>query len=156
MLKAILSISGKPGLYKLISQGKNMLIVESLAAKRRMPAYARDKVISLGDIAIYTKEDEVPLHTVLTSIKDKEKGEKVSIRLPAATPDELRGYLAEVLPDFDRERVYPSDIKKLFSWYNLLIDSGITDFSPKNEPEESGEKKETVEKQEKKGTTSKV
>ena len=76
MLKTILSISGKPGLFKLVSHGKNMLIVESLADKKRVPAYAKDKVISLGDIAIYTNEAEVPLHEVLTNVKNKENGQQ--------------------------------------------------------------------------------
>lgn len=134
MLKTILSISGKPGLFKLVSQGKNMLIVESLADKKRIPAYAKDKVISLGDIAIYTSDAEVPLYEVLTAVKTKENGEKVSINLNSK-PDELRAYFEEVLPTFDRDRVYPSDIKKLLSWYNLLIGAGITEFAP----EEGGE-----------------
>lgn len=136
MLKTILSISGKPGLFKLVSHGKNMLIVESLADNKRVPAYAKDKVISLGDIAIYTDEAEVPLHEVLTSIKNKENGEKASID-SSAKPDKLRAYLAEVLPNFDRERVYPSDIKKLISWYNLLIAAGITDFTPEEPAQET-------------------
>lgn len=139
MLKTILSISGKPGLFKLVSRGKNMLIVESLADKKRVPAYAKDKVISLGDIAIYTDDAEVPLYEVLTSIKNKENGEKASIPT-SAKPDELRAYFAEILPNFDRDRVYPSDIKKLISWYNILVGAGITDFTPE-EPatEESAE-----------------
>lgn len=141
MLKTILSISGKPGLFKLISHGKNMLIVESLADKKRVPAYAKDKVISLGDIAIYTTEAEIPLHEVLTSVKNKENGEKVSIK-PSAKPEELRDYFAEILPDFDRDRVYPSDIKKLLSWYNLLIEAGITNFTPEEEPKEETVKEE--------------
>lgn len=147
MLKTILSISGKPGLFKLVSHGKNMLIVESLADKKRVPAYAKDKVISLGDIAIYTDDAEVPLHEVLTRVKTKENGQKASIS-PSAKPDELRAYFAEILPDFDRERVYPSDIKKLISWYNLLIGAGITDFTPENPatgetPEEAKDTDET-------------
>jgi hypothetical protein len=133
MLKTVLSISGKPGLFKLISQGKNMLIVESLIDQKRIPAYAKDKVISLREIAIYTNETEMPLHEVLTKIKEKENGEKLSLELSSAKPDDLRGYFAEILPDFDRERVYPSDIKKLLSWYNLLIETDITDFTPKEE-----------------------
>lgn len=139
MLKTILSISGKPGLFKLVSRGKNMLIVESLADKKRVPAYAKDKVISLGDIAIYTDDAEVPLYEVLTSVKNKENGEKASIPT-SAKPDELRAYFAEILPNFDRDRVYPSDIKKLISWYNILVGAGITDFTPE-EPatEESAE-----------------
>ena len=136
MLKTILSISGKPGLFKLVSQGKNMLIVESLIDKKRVPAYAKDKVISLGDIAIYTDETEVPLHEVLTSVKNKENGNQASID-SAAKPEVLRAYMAEVLPNFDRERVYPSDIKKLNSWYNMLIAAGITDFTPEDKTEEA-------------------
>ena len=131
MLKTILSISGKPGLFKLVSHGKNMLIVESLTDKKRVPAYAKDKVIQLGDIAIYTTETEVPLHEVLTSVKNNENGAKVTV--PSDTK-ELRNYFAEVLPDFDRERVYPSDIKKLLTWYNILIGAEITDFTPEEEP----------------------
>ena len=136
MLKTILSISGKPGLFKLVSQGKNMLIVESLIDKKRVPAYAKDKVISLGDIAIYTDETEVPLHEVLTSVKNKENGNQASID-SAAKPEVLRAYMAEVLPNFDRERVYPSDIKKLISWYNMLIAAGITDITPQDKTEEA-------------------
>lgn len=130
MLKTILSISGKPGLFKLVSHGKNMLIVESLADQKRVPAYAKDKVISLGDIAIYTDEAEVPLHEVLTNVKNKENGQTSSLNPSKAKPDELRAYMAEVLPNFDRDRVYPSDIKKLITWYNLLVNAGITDFTP--------------------------
>lgn len=129
MLKTILSISGRRGLFRLVSHGKNMLIVESLEDGKKVPAYAKDKVISLGDIAIYTEGAEVPLHEVLTSIKNKENGAKASIPT-TAKPDELRAYLAEVLPEFDRERVYPSDIKKLIGWYNILIEAGVTDFTP--------------------------
>jgi hypothetical protein len=136
MLKSILSISGKPGLFKLISQAKNMLIVESLAEKKRIPVYARDKVISLGDIAIYTDDEEVPLYKVLTLVKDKENGQKAPIDLPSAKPEALRTYFAEVLPDFDRARVYPNDIKKLLSWYNLLIANDMTDFTPETKTTE--------------------
>lgn len=128
MLKTILSISGKPGLYKLISQGKNMLIVESLADKKRFPAYGNEKIISLGDIAMYTDEDDVPLRQVLAAMKKKENGAAVTMDLKKASAEELRNYLAAVLPDFDRERVHLSDIKKLISWYNLLVASGLTDF----------------------------
>ena len=130
MLKTILSISGKPGLFRLVSRGKNMLIVESLADHRKVPAYAKDKVISLGDIAIYTNETEVPLHEVLTNVKNKENGAVRALNPSKATSEEWRAYMAEVLPDFDRERVYPSDIKKLLSWYNLLINAGVTEFTP--------------------------
>lgn len=133
MLKTILSITGKPGLYRLVSHAKNMLIVESLADKRKVPAYAKDKVISLGDIAMYTTDEEVPLHEVFTNIKNKEEGKPVAISPTKASSEELRSYLAEVLPNYDRERVYPSDIRKLIAWYNILINAGITEFTPAEE-----------------------
>lgn len=123
-------------MFKLVSRGKNMLIVESLVDGKRIPAYAKDKVISLGDIAIYTNETEVPLHEVLTSVKNKENVAKVTV---PADADELRTYFAEVLPEFDRERVYPSDIKKLLAWYNILIGAGITDFTPEEVKEDKTE-----------------
>lgn len=145
MLKKILSVSGKPGLYQMVSQGKNMLIIESLTDKKRIPAYARDKVIPLGDIAIYTNEKEVPLYEVLNSVKQKEGGQKVSLELTKASPDELRAYLAEVLPDFDRERVYPTDIKRLLTWYNILLAAGITEYEPQEEKQEKEEVEETGE-----------
>ncbi len=130
MLKTILSISGKPGLFKLISQGKNMLIVESISEdKKRFPAYGNEKVISLADIAMYTNDAEVPLKEVLTSVLKKENGEVASIDAKKSSGDQLRAYFAEVLPDFDRDRVYVTDIKKLINWYNILIANGITDFS---------------------------
>ncbi|MDH6358973.1 hypothetical protein M2135_002866 [Parabacteroides sp. PF5-9] len=146
MLKTILSVSGKPGLFKLISQGKNMLIVESLTDKKRTPVYASDKVISLGDIAIYTEEEEVPLHQVLESIKKKEASAAISLTPSALSPQELRDYFAAILPNFDRERVYPSDIKKILNWYNTLIANNITDFTPEKAAEqEVAEEQKSVE-----------
>ncbi len=135
MLNQILSISGKPGLYKLVSQSRNMIIVESLVDGKRMPTYARDKVVTLSDIAMYTETKEVPLRQVLDSMKRLENGAKASVD-PKADPAVLREYLAKVLPDFDRDRVYPTDIKKLVSWYNLLVESGNDDFSEDIRPKE--------------------
>lgn len=124
MLKTILSVSGKPGLFRLVSNAKNMVIVESLTDKRRLPIYARDKVVSLGDIAMYTDEGEVPLSEVLTKIQAKENGAQASVAANSK-PDELKKYFSEILPTYDRERVYDTDIKKLISWYNLLSAAGI-------------------------------
>lgn len=135
MLKEILSISGKTGLFKLISQGKNMLIVESLIDGKRIPAYSKDKVVSLGDIAIFTTDAEVKLGLVLDSIKVKENS-AVSSLDPKADNAKLRAYMVEILPDYDKERVYPSDIRKLINWYNILITAGIVDFSEKDSSEE--------------------
>lgn len=132
MLKKILSISGRPGLFKLVSQAKGALIVEDLASGKRTLAYSHDKVTSLGDIAMYTESGEEPLYKVLESVKKKENGAEASVS-PKADKDTLRNYFAEVLPNFDRERVYPNDISKLISWYNLLVKSGITDFAVEEE-----------------------
>jgi hypothetical protein len=127
MLKEILSVTGKPGLFKLVSQAKNMLIVESLIDGKRIPAYTKDKVVSLGDIAIFTETAEVPLGQVLEALKTKEKGAVCSID-PKADNDKLRKFMGDILPDYDRDRVYPSDIRKLLSWYNILINAQITEF----------------------------
>ena len=136
MLKEILSISGKPGLYLLISQGKNMYIVESLIDRKRMPVYMRDKVVSLGDIAIYTDDGEVPLAEVLNKVKEKEGGKEIEYS-PTIQPAELKAYLESILPNFDKEKVYPSDIKKLMSWYNLLVKSDLANFEETPEATES-------------------
>ena len=140
MLRTILSVSGKPGLFKLISQGKNMLILETLdATKKRLPVYAHDKVISLGDIAMYTDDEEVALGEVLESVKKKENGAAASIDVKKASQAELHAYMAEVLPTYDRDRVHTSDIKKLIQWYNILVNNGITEFVVVEEEEATEE-----------------
>ena len=141
MLETILSISGKPGLYKIVSQGKNMIIVESLLNGKRGPAYAHEKIISLSDIAIFTEDGDKPLVEVLESIKTRENGQKASID-PKSDAETLRKYLAEVLPNFDRERVYPTDIKKMLTWYNLLIETGNASFTPEEKKEKDSQEKE--------------
>ena len=137
MLKTVLSISGRPGLYKLVSQGKNMLIVEAIGTGKRMPAYAHDKIISLGDIAIYTMEEDIPLADVFESIKDKNEGKTVDVKA-MKSDKEIREYFATVLPEFDDERVYTNDIKKVFNWYNVLVAAGMTEFKSA-EAEEANE-----------------
>lgn len=127
MIKRIVSIAGKPGLYRLVSQGKNMLIVESLSTGKRTPAYAHDKVISLADVAIYTNDEDIPLADVLQLIADKTGAQPVDMK-QFADDMAIRAYFGEVLPEFDKERVYTTDIKKLFSWYNQLIAAGVTKF----------------------------
>ncbi len=138
MLKEILSISGKPGLFKLVSQGKNMLIVESLLDGKRIPAYSKDKVVSLGDIAVFTDATEIPLSQVFENIKKAENSAKCNIDLKADN-DKLRKYMETILPDYDRDRVYPSDIRKIILWYNILVDSNLLDFSEKEETTEVAE-----------------
>ena len=128
-METILSIAGKPGLYKLVSRGNRNLIVEMLdESHKRMPAFATDRVTSLGDIAMYTDADEVPLWEVLDSVSKKEEGKVSSFNYKKASAEELHSYFAEVLPSYDRDRVRDSDIKKLLQWYNILVENGYTDF----------------------------
>ena len=142
MKETILAISGKPGLYKLVSRGKGNLIVEALdATHRRQPAFGTDRITSLGDIALYTDEEDIPLMDVFENVKALEKGKKASIDFKKASGDELREYFAKVLPNYDRERVQNSHIKKLIQWYNILIENGITEFKDA-EAEKAEEKKE--------------
>ncbi len=147
MLKEILSVSGKPGLFKLVSQGKNMFVAESLIDQKRIPVYARDKVVSLGDIAIYTEDDEVPLYQVLSSIQAKENGAPIVIN-SSIQPEELKAYFETILPDFDKDRVYPSDIKKIMNWYNLLIKFGFTEFKKKEDDHTPEDQNDGIEKKE--------
>ncbi|MDE7462878.1 MAG: DUF5606 domain-containing protein [Muribaculaceae bacterium] len=128
MLRTILSITGKPGLFKIVSQGNRMLVVEDIMSKKRMPVHARDKVVSLGDIAMYTIGEDKPLGEILDLTYENMKGERIDIKGLVAA-DGLGDKFAEILPDFDRDRVYPSDIKKLFTWYNTLVASGMTKFA---------------------------
>lgn len=135
MIERILAISGKPGLYRLVSRGKNMLICESLIDGRRCPALQRDKVLSLGDIAMYTVDGELPLNTVFGKAKALTGGKiaPVSTKDPA---DAQRAWFAEVMPEYDADRVHAGDIKKFIQWYNLLVETGNDDFS---EPEQAAE-----------------
>jgi len=152
-LKDILAISGKGGLFKFLSQGRNGIIVESFEDKKRMNVTASSKVSALEDIAVYTDEEEVSLHDVLKAIYEKEEG-KSSIN-HKSDPETLKNYFSEVLPDYDQSRVYVSDIKKIINWYNLLHKHEKLNFDEKDEEgsgEETGsikdepEKKETDEK----------
>ena len=135
MLQTILSISGKPGLYRLLSSGKNTLIVESLQTKKRIPVLPKDRVVSLGDISMFTDGEDISLSEVLTSLNEKQAGVSVSEEI-LKDNEALRNSFGEVLPNFDRDRVYTSDIKKLYMWYNILLEAGITDFSEQEAIEE--------------------
>jgi hypothetical protein len=121
-LTGIIAISGRPGLFKVIVQGKNNVIVESLVDKKRFPAYSTDRISALEDISIYTLETEKPLKEIFKAIHDKENGgETISHKEVDA---KLIAYLLEILPNYDQEKVYVSDIKKIYQWYNLLHKSG--------------------------------
>ncbi len=139
MLKDILSIGGYSGLYKFISQGRNGIIVESLETKQRMNANTTAKISALEDIAIFTYEEDIPLKDVLKKIYDKENGKEAINHKSSA--NELKSYMSEVLPEYDEDRVYVSDIKKLVNWYNILQKFELLDFSKETE-----EAKETEEK----------
>jgi dephospho-CoA kinase len=146
MKETILAISGKPGLFKLVSRGKNNLIVESLdASHKRQPAFGSDRITSLSDIAMYTDADDVPLTDVLENLKALEEGKNTGINPKKASNDELREYFSKVLPQYDRERVHVSDIKKLLQWYNILIDNGITDFKEEAEQAEATDEAKAAE-----------
>lgn len=140
MLRTILSVAGKAGLYKLVSNGRNMLIVEALdASKKRMPVHGVDKVVSLGDIAMYTDDEEVPLWQVLDSVKAKCEGAVCAVDYKKASNGELADFFAEVLPNYDRDRVYMTHVRKLIQWYNILVEAGLTDFVPEEEKEATAE-----------------
>lgn len=136
MLETVLAISGKPGLYRLVSRGNRSLVVETLdAQKKRMPIFGTDKVIALTDIAMYTDEEEVPLRQVLKNIFDKQEGKKLTLDYKKASKEELAAFMAEALPNYDRDHVYPADMKKLAQWYNLLVEAGETNFEEPKAPE---------------------
>ena len=129
MQDAILAITGKPGLYKLVSHGRGTLIVESLdETKRRFTVGARERVTSLNDISMFTDEEDVPLMEVLQSASEKYEGKAIDIVLKTADNKALAQVMGTVLPNYDRDRVYPSDIKKLIQWYNILVKNGYTEF----------------------------
>ena len=137
MLQTILSIAGKPGLYKLVSRGKSNLIVESLdETHKRQPAFATDRVTSLADIAMFTDSEDVPLGEILIKLRDKENGKVASLNWRKASAKELQAYFGEVLPNFDRDRVHNSDIKKLLQWYEVLVKAGETNFEEDMKPTE--------------------
>ena len=140
MLKGILSISGQSGLFKLVAESKNNIIVESLDTQKRIPVYSTAKVSALEDIAIYTETGDVPLRDVLKSIFDKEEGALALSH--KASGNELKAYFGEVVPEYDQDRVYISDIKKVLQWYNALQEKEMLDFSETEEEKEEPESTE--------------
>mgnify|MGYP000618918399 FL=1 len=151
MLETILSIAGKPGLYKLVSRAKMNLIVETIdEKKKRMPTFATDRVTSLSDISMFTEGEDVPLYEVLVKVREKEEGKVASLDWRKASAKQLQDYFTEVLPDFDRDRVHNSDIKKLLQWYDILINAGISNFEEILKPageEETDENQENKEEE---------
>lgn len=137
MLKDILSISGQSGLFKLVSQGKNNIIVESLIDGKRMPAYATSRISALEDISIFTMDGDAKLTDVLVAVFENQL--QVD---PKGSSKDLKTAFAKALPDFDEERVYVSDIKKIFTWYNVLVEKGILTANAIKEYKEATESKE--------------
>lgn len=148
MLKNILAITGKPGLFRLVSRGNNMLIIESLIDGKRMPTYARDKIVSLADVSMFTTDEDIELWKVLNSLLEKCEGKKCELDVKKADNQQLRDFFLTVLPNYDQDRVYPSDIRKLVVWYNILINAGFTDFTAKED--EENEATEAVEQKQEK------
>jgi len=133
-MKGILAISGQPGLSKLISEAKNCIIVESLVTGKRMPVYSTSKVSSLADIAIFTETGEVTLKQVFKNISEKESGGEISLKDSGAN---LKAYFEQVLPDYDKNRVYASDMKKIVQWYNLLLKTNLLNLEEEVKAEEN-------------------
>lgn len=139
-LSKVLSIAGKPGLYQMISQSKSGLIVESLIDGKKIPAFSHERISSLEEISIFTETDDVPLKEIFVKIFEKEDGKKTISHKSSA--NELKELLKSVLPDYDEDRVYVSDIKKMINWYNLLVDKNLIDLE---EPEEEDIKEKSEE-----------
>lgn len=138
-LEGIINISGKPGLYRIISQGKNSIIVESLIDKKRIPLYSRNQANSLEEIGIYTYEDTLPLVDVFKKIAIKENCKQCI--LVKSSQNALENYFREMLSDYDEDRVYISDMKKIINWYNTLQSAGLIQL-PKEKEKTQKEKKE--------------
>lgn len=141
-LSKVLSIAGKPGLFSMVSQSKSGLIVESLLDGKRIPAFSHERISSLEEISIFTETDDVPLKEVLQNLFKKEDGKKTISHKSSA--NELKALMLEILPDYDEERVYVSDIKKLVNWYNLLVEKNLIDLI-EDTPEEDQEDQENKE-----------
>lgn len=142
-LEKVLSISGRPGLYRLKSQTRNGFLAESISDGKRLNISSSHNVSLLSEIAVYTLREEIPLRVVFQKIAEKENGKETISHKSKRV--ELEEFFFNVLPDYDEDRVYPSDIKKIVQWYNLLVKNGITDFSASSPGEEPAENEEDSE-----------
>ncbi|MFH1296460.1 MAG: DUF5606 domain-containing protein [Bacteroidota bacterium] len=133
-LSKILSISGRAGLFKVISQAKNAVIVESLTDQKRFPVFGHEKMSSLEEISVFTTDEDLPLKEVFKAMREK-LGEKETVD-PKSDSKVLQEFFLEMVPEYDQERVYPSDIKKILNWYNLLLANQLLDFSGEEEEKE--------------------
>ncbi len=139
MLKTILSITGKPGLFRLLSQTKGAIIVEELGTGRRFPVHARDKVVSLGDIAMYTESGDTRLDVILDKCYAHFGGKPVDVKSLSAQKGALKEEFGKIVNDFDRDRVHDGDVKKLFQWYNILTANGFEKFAEEENEEAAAE-----------------
>ncbi|MDZ7741797.1 MAG: DUF5606 domain-containing protein [Bacteroidota bacterium] len=135
-LKEILAIAGKPGLFKMVGQTKNGVVVDSLVDGKRFTAFAHERISSLEEISIYTETEDLPLKDIFKKIYDKLEG-KAAID-PRSSTQDLKDFFLEAVPDYDEERVYPSDIKKVVRWYNLLHDNDMLHFEEEEDEEKEG------------------
>jgi len=143
MINEILTISGKQGLFKLLTRGRGALIVENIdESKKRFPIQTTDKVVGLGDISIFTEDKEMPLRLVFQAIEDKCGKTAVDFDYRKSADDKLVKFFATIIPDFDRDRVYPSHMRKIFTWYDLLVKYGENDFSDPAQASNDGEKEQ--------------
>ncbi len=140
-LTEIMSISGKPGLYKMISQTKNGMLVESMLDQKRFPVFAHEKISSLEEISIFTENDDLPLKDIFKKINELLEGGKALSH--KSSPEELKEFFEDAVPDYDKERVYVSDIKKVIQWYNLLHEKDMLDFTEDEEDKEESKEAET-------------
>jgi len=146
-LAEIMSISGKPGLYKMISHTKTGMLVESMQDQKRFPVFAHEKISSLEEISIFTETDDIPLKEVFKKINDLVEGEKaLSHKSPAS---ELKDFFDDAVPDYDKERVYVSDIKKVIQWYNVLHEMELLDFTEEEDEVTEDDTEEVEEKDDK-------
>ncbi len=157
-LTKILAISGKPGLFKMLAQTKNGLVVESLLDGKKFTAFTHERISTLEEISIYTEEEDMPLKEVLKAIYEKQDGKEAPS--PKSDNEELKAFFEDAIPNYDKENVYVSDIKKVVNWYNLLLEKDLLDFEEeeeqhkeqKEEPEKKSEKKGDSEGQKEKGS----
>ena len=156
MLKDILSISGHSGLFKLVAQSTKSIIVESLETHQKMPVYFTSKVSALEDIAIYTEDEEIPLAQIFEKIYKMENKGKTSVTSKSSSED-IKEYFGDILPDYDKERVYVSDMKKVLNWYNILLSQNMLNFDEQKKAEKkAAEKTEEVKETKPKATAKKA
>jgi len=145
-LKEIMAISGKPGLFQLVAQSKNGIVVESLLDGKRFTAFAHERISSLEEISVYTSDEELALKEILKRMHEKHEGGEALVS--KSDKNALRAYFEEVVPEHDQERVYTSDIKKMISWYNLLVEKEMLDFT-EEETETTADAEEVADAEEK-------